>query len=127
MCVWTRAGCKSYSASNALTSGISSYQMPNDDDGPPTLVLPVPPEPRPGLKRRPSWSVRSPRLTSPYERSCLSEQALNLMPSASRSARSCGVCCDDSEMRDGSTPAATARRTSYPDDASMCRPIRSNV
>jgi hypothetical protein len=63
MCVWTRAGWRSYSEIKACTSGMSSCQMPKEEDGPPTLVLPVPPEPRPGLKRRPSWSVRSPCLS----------------------------------------------------------------
>ena len=45
------------------------------DDGPPTLVLPVPPEPRPGLKRRPT---SAPGRASPKARSWLSEQALTL-------------------------------------------------
>merc|ERR1740117_2759992 len=54
---------------------MSSCQMPKEEAGPPTLVLPVPPLPRPGLKRTPSWSVRSPLHALPYASSCRSEHA----------------------------------------------------
>jgi len=68
-----------------------------------------------------------PGATSPKRVSWRSEHALNLMPSASSSSRSSGHSCELSEIFSGAMPAATARRTSYPDDASMCSPSRSNV
>mmetsp|Transcript_3852 Transcript_3852/g.11181 ORF Transcript_3852/g.11181 Transcript_3852/m.11181 type:complete len:344 (+) Transcript_3852:739-1770(+) len=127
MCVCTRAGARSCSSTSACTSGRSSCQMPNEEDGPPTFVFPVPPEPSPGLNRTPSCVERSPRLSRPYSASWRSEHALNLIPRSSSSARSAGVSCEEREMRLGATPAATARRTSYPEEASTCRPSRSKV
>ena len=59
-----RSGTKPYfsTIAEALPSEISSCQIPNDDDGPPTLVLenPVvdeenPPDPTPGLMRTPTF------------------------------------------------------------------------
>lgn len=41
-------------AAVAATASALSCQMPKDESGPPTLVLPVPPLPRPGLKRTPT-------------------------------------------------------------------------
>mmetsp|Transcript_34944 Transcript_34944/g.76885 ORF Transcript_34944/g.76885 Transcript_34944/m.76885 type:complete len:239 (+) Transcript_34944:741-1457(+) len=127
MCVCTRAGSRSYSSMIAFTSGISSCQMPKEEEGPPTLVLPVPPEPRPGLKRTPSWSPRAPRRSSPKARSWRREHALYLMPMSRSSPRSDASSCELSEMRSGATPAAMARRTSYEEDASMWRPMLSKI
>ena len=52
MWVWMRTTLSPCFSTMAF-AGRSSCQMPKEEDGPPTLVLPVPPEPRPGLKRRP--------------------------------------------------------------------------
>ena len=52
MCVWTRTTSKFEAA--FTTAANSPCQMPNDEDGPPTLVLAVPPLPSPGLKRTPT-------------------------------------------------------------------------
>mmetsp|Transcript_75948 Transcript_75948/g.183560 ORF Transcript_75948/g.183560 Transcript_75948/m.183560 type:complete len:269 (-) Transcript_75948:7-813(-) len=122
MCVCTRAGSRSYSLMIACTWGMSSCQMPKEEAGPPTLVLPVPPLPSPGLKRTPSWSVRSPLHALPYASSCRSEHALYLMPSASRSGRSAESSCELRLILSAVMPAAIARRTSNPLLASMCSP-----
>ena len=51
--VWIRLTFIPYFKAIFLTSSLSSCQIPNEELGPPTFVLPVPPLPVPGLKRIP--------------------------------------------------------------------------
>jgi hypothetical protein len=69
--------------------------MPNDDDGPPTLVLPVPPDPKPGLNRRPTLD---PGNMMPYASSCDSEHALTFRPFSTSSAKKSGNSWVDNEI-----------------------------
>gem|GEM_PF-5284851 len=73
MCVCMRTIFSPYFFATALICGMYSYQMPNDDAGPPTFVRCVPPEPRPGLMRTPTLP---PREIFPKASSCSSEHAL---------------------------------------------------
>eukprot|EP00965_Chrysotila_dentata_P099297 3283094-Pleurochrysis_carterae.AAC.7 len=109
----------------AFASGISSCQEPKEEEGPPTQVLPVPPEPRPGLKCTPSWSPRAPRRSSPNARSWRREHALYLMPMARSTPGFNASFCELSEMHSGATHAAMARRTLYEEETSMWRPMRA--
>mmetsp|Transcript_10035 Transcript_10035/g.42205 ORF Transcript_10035/g.42205 Transcript_10035/m.42205 type:complete len:290 (+) Transcript_10035:260-1129(+) len=95
MCVWMRTTFNSYFSHSAFASGRSSCQIPNDEDGPPTLVLPVPPDPNPGLNRRP---ISPPGNASPNASSCDSEHAFTLRPRSTSSGKKSGNSCVESEM-----------------------------
>ena len=112
----TRSACSSMIP---RASPRCSCQMPKLDAGPPTFVFTVPPEPRPGLNRRPS---SPPGNCSPKRRSWLSEQALNRMPAWKSRRKSAGNSCVLSETWSAGTPARMARSHSCPELASMCSP-----
>eukprot|EP00960_Hanusia_phi_P009782 284988-Hanusia_phi.AAC.2 len=54
MCVCTRTTLQPAAFTISLHLSAYSCQMPKEEEGPPTLVLLVPPEPTPGLNRSPS-------------------------------------------------------------------------
>lgn len=64
---------------------------PNEEAGPPTFVLLVPPEPSPGLKRTP---IEAPGASFPSRRSCSREQALMPTPISRSSDTSDGNSCE---------------------------------
>mmetsp|Transcript_22195 Transcript_22195/g.57021 ORF Transcript_22195/g.57021 Transcript_22195/m.57021 type:complete len:289 (-) Transcript_22195:341-1207(-) len=122
MCVCTRSQVSRYCCSSACACGSSSCQMPNDEEGPPTLVLPVPPEPTPGLMRSPTLP---PVHARPNRSSWAREHAFTLTPRPTTSAISAsdGSSCDEMEIAEAGSPASIARRTSCTDEASICSPI----
>ena len=101
-------------------SGNNSCQIPNEEDGPPTVVLLWLPDPIPGLMRIPT---SCPGYNSPKRRNCDKEHALNRTPSGNAVGNSCElrlIFC-------GETPAATHRATSYSELASNCTPISFTI
>mmetsp|Transcript_799 Transcript_799/g.2483 ORF Transcript_799/g.2483 Transcript_799/m.2483 type:complete len:219 (+) Transcript_799:206-862(+) len=99
MWVCTLCACRPYRSTSCRASGRLSCQMPKLLEGPPTLVLPVEPEPRPGLKRRP---MRAPGHASPKALSWAREQAFTTTPSLTSSATSLGSSW---ELRESSSGA----------------------
>mmetsp|Transcript_48007 Transcript_48007/g.104386 ORF Transcript_48007/g.104386 Transcript_48007/m.104386 type:complete len:337 (-) Transcript_48007:145-1155(-) len=123
MWVCTRTTSSLCSSTSLCTSSKSPCQMPKEEDGPPTLVLLVPPEPTPGLKRMP---ILVPGSSCPTRSSCFNEQQLIWTPFLISSLKSSASCWEDREMFSGFTPAAMARWHSNPEEASMCSPISLN-
>mmetsp|Transcript_12612 Transcript_12612/g.45357 ORF Transcript_12612/g.45357 Transcript_12612/m.45357 type:complete len:332 (-) Transcript_12612:436-1431(-) len=119
MCVWMRTTLSPCFSQMALASGRSSCQIPNELDGPPTFVFPVPPLPRPGLNRRP---ISAPGNAAPNASSCDKLHAFTLSPFFTSSSKNSGNSCVLSEQSAWSNPARTARRTSCPLLASIFSP-----
>ena len=95
--------------SYTLTASKCSCHTPNEEAGPPTFVLAVPPLPRPGLTLIPHFL---PGNNFPKRSNCSKEHALNSMPIAYNSAKLSGNSCDERHILCGGTPARIARRTS---------------
>mmetsp|Transcript_68565 Transcript_68565/g.100391 ORF Transcript_68565/g.100391 Transcript_68565/m.100391 type:complete len:243 (-) Transcript_68565:198-926(-) len=122
MWVWIRTTLQPAAAHVADALSAHSNQMPKDDAGPPTLVLPLPPEPMPGLKRRPT---SLPGHLAQNFSTCVNEQQLTFAPRATSSSKPSPSSWDESEHFSGDTPAAIARRTSWIEEQSKWRPILS--
>mmetsp|Transcript_8206 Transcript_8206/g.16182 ORF Transcript_8206/g.16182 Transcript_8206/m.16182 type:complete len:222 (-) Transcript_8206:236-901(-) len=109
MWVWIRTTLQPPAFAISLHLSANSCQIPKDEDGPPTLVFPVPPEPTPGLNRRPS---SLPGHLDTNFSSWRTEQQLILTPMATSSSKPSPSSCEESEHCSGLAPAAIARRTS---------------
>jgi len=101
-------------------SGSNSCQIPNDEDGPPTVVLLWLPDPIPGLIRIPTYC---PGYNSPNRLSWYNEHALNRTPSGNTVGNSCVLKL----IFSGKTPAATHLATSYSELASNSTPVSFTI
>mmetsp|Transcript_24553 Transcript_24553/g.59606 ORF Transcript_24553/g.59606 Transcript_24553/m.59606 type:complete len:236 (+) Transcript_24553:491-1198(+) len=106
MWVCTRMTSNLCCSTSFWTSSKRPCQMPKEEEGPPTLVLLVPPDPTPGLKRMP---IFEPGSSWPTRSSCFNEQQLICTPFLISSLKSSASCWEDKEIFAGLTPAAIAR------------------
>mmetsp|Transcript_34272 Transcript_34272/g.41978 ORF Transcript_34272/g.41978 Transcript_34272/m.41978 type:complete len:274 (+) Transcript_34272:446-1267(+) len=127
VCILSTTNEYFFTMSGTVPSETSSCHIPKDDDGPPTFVFENdvvdfenPPDPTPGLIRIPTLP---PGIAAPNRSNCDTEHALIFTPSATSSAKSDGNSCVLSEIFSAGIPAAMARLTSYPEDASTCIPM----